>query len=226
MSKGNRALGVKNEVVWMNLFRDHLEMKRYENDNVHDWQLASSRQLSRMTDDAGVDLVFNEQQTPIVFSNMRVQIKRELSEATHNRTTARYSIEGLLKIKLEGVRVLLMTAFVKNKNRRDTLAHCVIIRDTTFYELEKGHPSHYCNYTMNHIHEEKSTTLDLMQYKILKKRSEDENYVCFYTIKSGTFAVLSPSFFFQFLKSYAAQNRRLSGEPGYKPELPEAVDQP
>lgn len=197
------------------MFRDNLGLKRYENDKVHDWQIASSRQLSRMTDDAGVDLVFNEQSTDPIFHNLRVQIKREVSKKT-KKGTARYSIDGLLNIKLNGVRVLLLTAFWKNGKRRDPLCKCAIIREVTLFEMIDDLDTIPITSTVM----AKMTTVDLESFvRMQEKHGADQ--ISLQVLKTGTYAIMAPETFFKIFK-YATQSRPLSGEPGYKPELPQS----
>lgn len=94
MAKNNRALGLNVERAIINLIASFFGLLTYNSrENKDTWQIASSRAVSKVRDDEGVDLIFRK--CPTFLKNKAIQIKRTTVTA---KTTTNIDIQSLLRV--------------------------------------------------------------------------------------------------------------------------------
>ena len=113
MAKNNRRLGVLVEHEIIRTFAEYFGLISYK---APKWQIASTRAVSKVRDDEGVDIVFRN----CKLRNLAVQVKRTV---VNSETTSRIDIEPLIRILDEEEPVLITRLFKKhgkvNRNKGD-----------------------------------------------------------------------------------------------------------
>ena len=92
-NKNNRRLGVLVEHEIIRVMAAFFGLKHYSKDNKTDWHVASTRAVSKVRDDDGIDVIFRR--TWDTLKRLAIQIKRTTVDS---KTTTKIDIDPLLRI--------------------------------------------------------------------------------------------------------------------------------
>lgn len=196
-----------NEQKWIDKIATKFNLKKYHSKQV-EWQIGSSRALSTATDAAGVDVVFNED-VPVIFSNMKIQIKRAVVKK--NTKGIKVDPSGLYNIKQSGFRVLLMTVYLKNGKRNEFFENIAIIRLNAYNHIRySGGP--YVQSKSNNLKPEIGLLKDndVIRCDLTHNKEYQDSLVA-----------MKASYFLDLI--FNAQSRAVPGESGSKSKLPQTV---
>lgn len=131
--RNNRSMGLAVERSIINILANAFGLKTYNPRESSRFQIASSRALSKVRDDEGVDIIFSKD-TPDVLRRWSIQVKRS---ETSSDTNTPISLNGLLRI-IDEDHPLLITRVMRKRNvKATTVGDFVTMKLDDFIELLK-----------------------------------------------------------------------------------------
>ncbi len=130
----NRRKGIKWEQDFIRMLCDWFELVPFDGKNHAQCQVGSSRALSKMLDDEGVDVAFTSKAPPLL-QKLWIQLKRTV---VSTMKVIKIDVRPLLRIEKPGIPVLVTRTYVKNGKSNIHVGDLVTIHLDDFLNFAKN----------------------------------------------------------------------------------------